>query len=130
MTHLEKARELRADPVLHINCAQAVLCAYAQEMGLTEQQAFRLGEHFGSGMRHGSTCGAVTGALMALGMMGGDEAAAGRLLKRVREGHGCTDCATLLRTSHERGIPRKQHCDGLVFEMTEALEEELQALHG
>lgn len=91
-------------------------------MGLTQEQAFDLGAHFGSGMRHGSTCGAVTGALMALGMMGYGERESAALLRQVWEGHGALDCATLLKSSHEQGIPRKQHCDGLVLEMVEALD--------
>ena len=123
MTNMEKARQLRADTQVHYNCAQAVLVAFAQEMGMTEEQAYNLGAHFGSGMRHGSTCGAVTGALMVLGMLGYDEKTATALLRQVREGHGALDCATLLRTSHEAGIPRKQHCDGIVFELLQAVEE-------
>ena len=121
MTNMEKARQLRADTQVHYNCAQAVLVAFAQEMGMTEEQAYRLGAHFGSGMRHGSTCGAVTGALMVLGMLGYDEKEAAALLHQVREGRGALDCATLLKSSHEKGIIRKEHCDGLVFEMVEAV---------
>ena len=121
MTNMEKARQLRADTQVHYNCAQAVLVAFAQEMGMTEEQAYRLGAHFGSGMRHGSTCGAVTGALMVLGMLGYDEKEASALMHQVREGHGALDCATLLKSSHEKGIIRKEHCDGLVFEMVEAV---------
>lgn len=121
MTNMEKARQLRADTQVHYNCAQAVLVAFAQEMGMTEKQAYNLGAHFGSGMRHGSTCGAVTGALMVLGMLGYDEKEAAALLRQVREGHGALDCATLLKSSHEKGIARKEHCDGLVFEMVEAV---------
>lgn len=123
MDHMEKARALRADTQVHYNCAQSVLIPFAQEMRMTEEQAFNLGAHFGSGMRHGSTCGAVTGALMVLGMLGHDEKASAALLRQVREGHGALDCATLLKTSHEQGIPRKPHCDGLVFEMVQALDE-------
>lgn len=122
MEHMERARQLRADTNVHYNCAQAVLMPFAQEAGLTEEQAFKMAAHFGSGMRHGSTCGAVTGALMALGLLGYDEKEAAALLRQVREGHGALDCATLLKTSHEQGIPRKSHCDGIVFEMVEALE--------
>lgn len=122
MEHMERARQLRADTNIHYNCAQAVLMPFAQEAGLTEEQAFKMAAHFGSGMRHGSTCGAVTGALMALGLMGYDEKEAAALLRQVREGHGALDCATLLKTSHEQGIPRKNHCDGIVFEMVEALD--------
>ena len=126
MTHMEKAQALRADTTVHYNCAQAVLIPFAAEMGITETQAEALGAHFGSGMRHGSTCGAVTGALMALGMLGYDEATATAMLRKVREGHGALDCATLLRTSHEAGIPRKPHCDGMVFELVQAVEAALE----
>ena len=122
MEHMEKARQLRACTDIHYNCAQSLLVTFAEEMGLSEEQAYALGAHFGSGMRHGSTCGAITGALMVLGMLGYDEATATSLLRTVREGHGALDCATLLRTSHEAGIPRKQHCDGIVFEMLAAVE--------
>jgi C_GCAxxG_C_C family probable redox protein len=126
MDHMEKARQLRADTTVHYNCAQAVLMAFAEDAGLTEEQAEKITAHFGSGMRHGSTCGAVTGALMALGMLGYDEKAASALLRQVREGHGALDCATLLKTSHEQGVPRKTHCDGLVFEMVEAVDRIIQ----
>ena len=68
MTHLEKAQELRARTDVHFNCCQSVLVAFAEDMGLTEQQAFDLGANFGSGMRCGSVCGTLTGALMVLGM--------------------------------------------------------------
>ena len=123
MTHMEKAQALRADTTVHYNCAQAVLIPFAAEMGVTEAQACAMGAHFGSGMRHGSTCGAITGALMVLGMLGYDEKTATTLLRTVREGHGALDCATLLRTSHEAGIPRKAHCDGIVFELLQAVED-------
>ena len=73
MTHLEKAQELRARTDVHFNCCQSVLVAFAEDMGLTEQQAFDLGANFGSGMRCGSVCGTLTGALMVLGMKGYDE---------------------------------------------------------
>ena len=123
MTHMEKCKALRADTTVHYNCAQAVLVPFAAEMGITEEQAYKMGAHFGSGMRHGSTCGAITGALMVLGMLGYDDKTATALLRKVREGHGALDCATLLRTSNEAGIPRKAHCDGIVFEMLQAVED-------
>ena len=123
MTRMEKCKALRAETAVHYNCCQAVLVPFAAEMGVTEEQAYKMGAHFGSGMRHGSTCGAITGALMALGMMGYDEAAAAEILRSVRQGHGALDCATLLRTSHEAGIPRKTHCDGIVCDMVQVVEE-------
>jgi len=122
MSHLEKAQALRADPQVHYNCAQSVLVAFCDQIGLTREQAYQVASHFGSGMRHGSTCGALTGSLMVLGMLGYGEKEAGELLRKFREKHGATDCASLLRQSREQGVPRKEHCDGLVFEMVQALD--------
>lgn len=50
------------------HCSQAVLAAFADELGLTEEQALKLGACFGGGMCKGEVCGACTGALMALGL--------------------------------------------------------------
>ena len=66
MTKKERAAQLRNDPNVHYNCAQSVLMPFAEELGLTPEQANAISAHFGSGMRVGATCGAATGALMAL----------------------------------------------------------------
>ena len=50
------------------HCSQAVLVAFAEELGLSEEQALKLGACFGGGMCKGEVCGACTGALMALGL--------------------------------------------------------------
>ena len=71
MTKLERARELRADTTRHYNCCQSVVLPFAEELGLDEEAVLKLAEHFGSGMRRGSVCGAVTGGLMALGLTTG-----------------------------------------------------------
>ncbi len=54
-----------------MHCSQAVLAAFSEECGISEEQAFRLGSCFGSGMRKGQVCGACTGALMVLGLLYG-----------------------------------------------------------
>ena len=123
MNHMEKARALRARTDVHFNCCQSVLAAFAEDMGLTEEQAYNLGANFGSGMRCGSVCGTLTGALMVLGMKGYDAEQSTAFLRRFREDHGDINCAALLKKSHDAGIPRKEHCDGLVFEAVEALEQ-------
>lgn len=123
MDHMERAQQLRADEKVHYNCCQSVLIPFATELGLSEQQAFDMGAHFGSGMRLGSTCGAVSGALMVLGGLGFDGKIAMDLLKEFKQDYGATDCATLLKNSHDKGEPRKQHCDGLVFEMVKFLDQ-------
>jgi len=50
-------------------CTPAVFTAFGKEMGLTEEQCLKIGCAFGGGMaRNQYTCGAVTGALMVLGL--------------------------------------------------------------
>ena len=53
------------------HCSQSVLAAYADQCGLSEEQALKLGACFGSGMRRGEVCGACSGALMVLGSLYG-----------------------------------------------------------
>lgn len=50
------------------HCSQAVFAAFATELGLTQEQALKIGGCFGGGMCKGEVCGAVTGALMAIGL--------------------------------------------------------------
>ena len=114
---MERAKALRADPNVHYNCAQSVLIPFAADCGLTEEQANRLGAHFGSGMKMGATCGAITGALMVLGMMGGGDEAYRALMAAERESHAnVVDCAGLLKRNQESGGEKKPHCDAMVFE--------------
>lgn len=125
MDHMERARALRGDTTTHYNCCQSVLVAFADTLELDPAQANALGRHFGAGMKHGSTCGALTGALMALGLRGYDEATAQKLMQDFRERNGCLDCARLLQNARERGEERKAHCDRMVYECVAALDEVL-----
>lgn len=50
------------------NCAQSTLCVFSEELGLSKESALKLSGGFGSGMRHGEVCGAVSGAIMVLGL--------------------------------------------------------------
>lgn len=51
------------------NCSQSVLSAFAEDFGLSRDSCLRLASPFGSGIaRMQETCGAVTGALMAIGL--------------------------------------------------------------
>ena len=55
------------------NCAQAVLCPFASDFQLSLNDAFRISCGFGGGMaRTQMTCGAVTGAIMAIGLKYGN----------------------------------------------------------
>lgn len=51
-----------------LNCAQSVLLSYASELNLDEMTALKISAGFGGGMSMAETCGAVTGAYMALGL--------------------------------------------------------------
>lgn len=68
MTHTEKAVNYFSQK---LHCSQSVLASFADECGITEEQAIKLGSCFGTGMRKGEVCGAVTGALMVLGLLYG-----------------------------------------------------------
>lgn len=124
----EKAVVLRNDPNVHYNCAQAVLCAFAEDCGLTQEQAWALGANFGSGMKTASTCGVVTSGLMVLGLMGVDDASVAAGFQRtIRENHnGCLNCADLLRMNKEKGGEKKPHCDGMVYEAVQLVEKILE----
>ena len=72
MNHKEKAVDYFSQK---LHCSQSVLAAFADECGITEEEALKLGSCFGSGMRKGQVCGAVTGALMVLGLLYGQKSA-------------------------------------------------------
>lgn len=56
----------------HFNCAQSVFTVFGTESGLTEDQCLKIACGFGAGMgRQQYTCGALTGAIMAVGLKHG-----------------------------------------------------------
>ena len=65
MSRKERAVELHSKG---FNCAQAVACVFAEELGVPEEVLFSACEGFGLGMGGmEATCGAVSGAVMAAG---------------------------------------------------------------
>lgn len=88
MTRMEETQGLRARTDVHFNCCQSVLVPFADACGLDREAAFRMGANFGSGMHHGSTCGAVTSALMVLGLAGKGPDEATEFMRRFREKNG------------------------------------------
>jgi len=55
-------------------CSQSVLLSIQEELGLRDLEAFKAATVFGGGVaRSGETCGALIGALMALGLVIGRE---------------------------------------------------------
>ena len=64
--------EVAAKFAAGIHCAQCALCPWADELGYDEAELARMTAAFGGGMFHGDSCGAVTGALMAIGLACGE----------------------------------------------------------
>ena len=75
-------------------------------------------------MKMGSVCGAITGGLMALGMLGLDDPAdANAFCRAVKENHeGYILCRDLLKINAERGGQKKPHCDAMVYEAVKLVE--------
>ena len=105
MTKAERALQLFADG---FNCSQAVLTVFAKDFGLDEKLTLMLGTQFGGGARNAEMCGAVSGALMVLGLkyghyqQGNNEqksrayAIAVDYTKRFKEANGSIVCRDLL----------------------------------
>ena len=127
------------------NCAQAVLAAYAEDLGLDRETALKIASPFGAGMaRMGETCGAVTGAFMAIGLKYGrtrsdDEAAKEKtyelmheFVKRFKERNTSILCNVLLGfdistpEGRERAAEKDTHanvCPKYVQDAAEILED-------
>lgn len=126
--HIEKVTELRNAVPMCTNCNQTILVTYAKELGLSEEQAMGLGVNFGGGMKSGLVCGAITAGLMVLGMKGVDSPAhAQEFIKRMSEKHeGLINCADLLKLNIQKGGKKKPHCDAMIKEAVEIIDEMVQ----
>lgn len=104
----------RADRALELfrggfSCSQAVAGAFAPDLGLDAETALRLSQGFGGGIaRQADWCGALTGAILVIGLKHGrtraeDDAARDKTYALVREllarftaEHGEVKCRDLL----------------------------------
>ena len=68
MTTRERCQKAMEYHEKGLNCGQSVLAAFTDITGFTEEQSIALASGFGGGMRCGEMCGAVSGALMAVGL--------------------------------------------------------------
>jgi len=92
----------------NLNCAQRVVVKYCEQYGLKKEMAIKIAAAFGGGISAmGETCGAVTGALMVIGLKYGgtkdDKKLAEKREKAVNEFipaflsmHGSLKCKDLL----------------------------------
>lgn len=125
------------------NCCQSVLAAYSDLTGLSEQASFDLGGGFGAGAQTGELCGAITGAILTLGMLTpvdaedpvGSKRRTGKLAKefqqRFQEKFGDLRCRPLLKreiqateeTPAAQELDLTNRCDILIVSAVEIVEE-------
>ncbi len=142
MDKTEKAKQYFQS---HFNCAQSVLLTFAPDYGLPEATASRIAQAFGGGLaRQGEICGAVTGAMMVIGLKYGkirpeDNEAREKtysltqeFFSRFRKKHGALTCRQLLGIdlsqpdSYEQALARglfDSICPNLIASSIQILEE-------
>lgn len=101
-------KEARAYFSQHYTCSQSVFAPFAKYLGMDLEAALKIATPFGGGMGHnGQVCGAVSGALMAIGLAEGISeydrtqkyacyALARTFQERFVDHHGALTCPWLL----------------------------------
>lgn len=105
------------------NCAQAVLCTYADLAGIDEATAMHLAAPFGSGMGNmEGTCGAIVGAGLVLGLSSASTKQMRQVMNKFQERNGATQCK-LLKGIGTGNVLRE--CSDCVADAVEFLEEQI-----
>lgn len=105
------------------NCAQAVLCTYADIAGIDEETAMRLAAPFGAGMGNmEGTCGAIVGAGLVLGLSGASARQMRQIMKKFQERNGATQCKLLKGVGTGEVL---RECSDCVADAAEFLEEQI-----
>ena len=146
MTKMERCRSAMEFHEKGLNCGQAVLLAFTDVTGLTEQQSMAIASGFGGGLRCGGVCGVVNAAAVVLGtaypatLENGPEGKkrSTRLTqdfqRRFTERFRKLDCRYLLAEKDIEGTPAAQelgvtqHCRLLVVSGAELLSDMLAEL--
>ena len=83
------------------NCAQSVLAACGKYTRMEQETALSVAAGFGGGVRSGEICGAISGAVMAIGLTEPDKRRVAGLTKQCvdsfRREFGCVRCIELKR---------------------------------
>ena len=131
-----------------LNCSQAIVATYGSALGLAEDMGVKVAAAFGGGMGHtGKTCGAITGAMMVIGLHCSKDgcavaeakvrsyALANELMKTFESRHVYTNCKALIgqdlstdegmRLAREKGL-FDTLCAVFVQSTAEILEELLE----
>ena len=129
-----------------MNCAQSLLLAYRDKTGMDEATCCGVASAFGGGVRCGGICGAISGAVMVLGMLyphtmenGNDgKQRATKLTKefqrRFVEQFGYLNCRELLAAKNIEPMPVTKelgvadHCGVMIVSAAEILFDLLREL--
>ncbi|MBQ2803055.1 MAG: C_GCAxxG_C_C family protein [Lachnospiraceae bacterium] len=133
MTKKELANKLHDQKY---NCAQAVACAFAEEVGVDIQTLFKACEGFGLGMGGmNGTCGAISGAVMLAGFINSDgnttspttKASTYQLSKAILERFEAQNKATRCRDLKgiDTGVVLRS-CPGCIEDAVEIVQEVLK----
>ena len=145
MSNIEKAVERFKGG---LKCSQAIVATYCSALGLEEEIGVKVAAAFGGGMGHtGKTCGAITGAMMVIGLHCSKEGCstaqakarsytlASELMKTFQTRHVYTNCKDLvgqdlstdegMRTAREDDLFGTL-CAAFVYSAAKILEEMLK----
>ncbi|MCR4710088.1 MAG: C-GCAxxG-C-C family protein [Clostridiales bacterium] len=116
--YADRAAELRAIAQPHYNCGQSTAMPFAPDKGISEETMQALCANFGSGLKRKSTCGALAGGVLILGLYGvNDQETIDAYYKAFADNHdGMLDCGPLVADNEAKGNVQKPFCDGLVLE--------------
>ena len=96
---IQERMDYAAQRKKEMNCCQAVLVAFADQLGRSEDELQQLGSGFGSGMgTMEGTCGALVGAIMVSSLLSPDGEARNNsraIMSRFKELCGATICRDL-----------------------------------
>ena len=144
---MSRAEEAKKQFEKGFSCAPAVLSTYSEQLGLEKAFALKIACGFGGGIgRMGRTCGAVTGAVMVIGLKHGQVNLADvesrqktyTLVKEFVDGftalHGSIECRELIgydlskssdfESARESGVFQNK-CPGFVYDSARILEDVL-----
>jgi len=109
------------------NCAQSVLSVFCEKYGLEMETAMKLACGLGGGFRQGEICGAVSGAVLVIGLKDGQYIAedavskancyakTDELIKRFKEKYSTIICRELIGVDISTEEGRKQALDKSLF---------------
>ena len=146
MTKEERCQKAIAYRAQGLNCAQCVLIAFSDKLGMTDEQCCGLCSGFGGGVRYGGVCGSISACTMVLGMCyphtlenGAEGKARSASLtkefqRRFAERFAYLDCRDLMQNPNLHGTEMVEklgvttHCTILIVSAVELLCDMLEEL--